>query len=259
MKRVAFFQQQVLRKNKAENLKKIVKVLKQAVVDILVLPELCTTGYLYESKAEALAYAEAIPGGPTTNSLIEIAKTYSCAIVAGVAEEENGELFNSVVVVDRNGYVGKYRKIHLTRYEKKFFSRGHERPVFNVAGIRLGVQVCYDLWFPEMSRELVLQGADLLCVLANFGAATTQEIARVRALENRTALVLCNRIGFEQEADMDAEFIGKSLIVNPDGQMLAEGEEQKEIAKVVDLEINRARFKESLLCDDLLEEIKLHQ
>lgn len=124
--------------------------------------------------------------------MIILSKEYSCTIVFGLAEKENGKIYNTAVIVSKGKYIGKYRKIHLTDFEKKLFDRGTENLVFEVAGIKIGVQICFDLWFPEVSREQLRMGADILCVLANFGGETTYHISKIRALENLTPLILCN-------------------------------------------------------------------
>lgn len=102
--------------------------------------------------------------------------------------------------------------------EKRLFDEGDENCIFDVDGIRIGVQICFDLWFPEISREQLLMGADLFCVLANFGGENAFHIAKTRAVENLTSLVLCNRVGCESMPDMDARFLEKSTILMPQGK-----------------------------------------
>ena len=137
-------------------------------------------------------------------------------------------------------------KIHLSDFEKNFFDSGdinNADLIFNINGVNISVQICFDLWFTEISRKQILNGSNLICVLGNFGSSTTFEIARIRAIENLTPIVLCNRIGIEKNSIMEADFIGKSFICDEKGNFLSDIENDNKINKYIsaDLEIKTKR------------------
>jgi predicted amidohydrolase len=245
----------VIPRDKDANIKKAREAIKGLNADIIVLPELFSVGYMFDEKRELSDLAEAVPGGKTTLALAELAVKEKCCIVAGVAETDGGKLYNTAVVVNENGYLGKYRKIHLTTYEKQLFSPGNEIKMFDISGATIGIGICYDLWFPEISRELMRRGTDILCVPANFGGPETPKIASVRAAENMFFTVLCNRVGMEQ----DAYFIGKSLIAGPEGDILAGDDRDTEETVCADIDPRESRRKSSVMCASLFDELKLHK
>ncbi|MDY2777023.1 MAG: nitrilase-related carbon-nitrogen hydrolase [Collinsella sp.] len=238
-----------------DNLNAIGRLLERVDADILVLPELCMCGYLFESRADLLALAQPVPQGAFCQSMMRASRERGCSIVFGMPELDGNRLFNTAVVVDSGRYVGRYRKTHLTTYEQRLFERGHDQGVFKVGGVTIGVQICFDLWFPEISRKQLRSGAQVLCALANFGGETTCDVARIRALENQTPLVLCNRIGVESSKDLDADFLGRSAIIAPDGTPCLEAPRHREAAHVSELPKERPS---SPLCSDFLSEIEIH-
>ena len=130
-------------------------------MDLLVLPELFNTGYNFRSRREVAKAAETVPDGFTTQTLREFSKRDGTTIVAGIAERKGRSLYNSAVVVREGRYLGTYRKVHLFYNEKKFFKPGNEFKVFG----KIGVMVCFDWYFPESARSLMLQGAEVIAHL----------------------------------------------------------------------------------------------
>ena len=253
--KIAFLQYDV-HHDKERNFQLIQQHLDMLTCDLLVLPELSLCGYLFKNQDELAAAAESIPAGPSVARMAELSRLYDCAILFGMAEKEKDHLYNTAVLVSQGEYCGRYRKMHLSDFEKTLFEPGTENPVFEVMGIRIGVQICFDLWFPEVSREQILQGAQLLCVLANFGGETTSRIAPVRAIENLTPLVLCNRIGHEFLPELDASFLGKSAVYGADGQCLTGEVPQQELLGVREISLP---FKRSnVICRDFLAEMSVH-
>lgn len=248
-------QMNVIRGDKEANIKRAAEAVKGLKADLIVLPELFNTGYMFDEKRELQDLAEAVPEGMTVRALSELAAKEKCCIVAGAAETDGLKLYNTAVVVNENGYIGKYRKIHLTKYEKRLFSSGSEIKTFDINGAVIGVQICYDLWFPELSRELMKRGTDVLCVLGNFGGPETPKIASVRAAENMFFTVLCNRIGTEA----DAYFIGKSLIADPGGIILSGNKPDSEETVCLEIDPAAARIKSGVLCESLFDELELHK
>lgn len=237
------------------NINTICHLMLEKHADIFVLPELCVCGYLFEDKRSLKAVAQPVPDGEICKTMMNLSKQHACAIIFGMAELEQNKVYNTAVVVDNGHYIGKYRKIHLTNYEKTLFDKGNTNDVFTVQGIKIGVQICFDLWFPEVSREQIRKGAELLCVLANFGGETTYHISRIRALENLTPLVLCNRVGSEQSTQINADFLGKSTIINYDGEREIIAQSHIEDVGVHNISHHK---KANVMCDDFMEEINFH-
>lgn len=238
------------------NYETIRRHLNELTCDILVLPELCTCGYLFDHREQLLKRAERVPDGAFVRKMVELSQLHQCAIIAGMAELDDGAVYNTAVIVDSGKYVGKYRKIHLSDYEKTLFKRGDRNEVFEVKGIKVGVQICFDLWFPEMAREQMLQSADLFCALANFGGETSYHIARIRAIENLTPMVLCNRIGAEKSSTMEAGFLGMSSIIDSTGVRLIPGKEKVGYADASEIKTNAVRS--NIICRDFREEARIH-
>lgn len=241
---------------KEENFKVIISALKKKNAELLVLPELSLCGYLFETRDDLRNSSELVPVGPSTQRMIHLSKEFSCTIVFGLAELENDKIYNTAIVVSRGRYIGKYRKIHLSDFEKKYFDRGSENTVFDIDGIKIGVQICFDLWFPEISRKQILMGADILCALGNFGGDTTYHISQIRAIENLTPLVLCNRIGNETIPELNADFLGKSVIYDAHGERLFIDKKGKQYFKCC--EVSLLQKHSNIICSNFDEEIKFH-
>lgn len=253
--RVGYIQYDV-KHDKETNIQLIESYLQKSSCDLVVLPELCLCGYLFENRQALEKAAEAVPGGASVDTMRQLSEKYNCTILFGMAEAQGDKLYNTAVVVHKGGYIGKYRKIHLSDFEKKLFDKGTDNGVFEVEGIKIGVQICFDLWFPEVSREQIRKGAALLCALANFGGETTYSIARIRAIENLTPLVMCNRVGKEQLPDIDADFLGKSSVIDATGKRVSVGEENREAADF--LELSLCTEKANVICRNFMEEIDFH-
>ena len=253
--RVGYVQYDVAH-NIRQNMDYIARCLQKETCDIFLLPELAVCGYLFESRQQLLDCAEVVPAGWSTQRMIALSEQYACTIIFGLAEKDDGDLFNMAVIVSKGKYIGKYRKIHLSDFEKKYFSRGTQNQIFDIDGVRIGVQICFDLWFPEISREQIRMGADLLCVLANFGGETTYHISKIRAIENLTPLVLCNRVGEESIPGMDAEFLGKSTVVDPSGKRVCDAPVKEVCFGSYDIAVTGK--KANVICSDFDREIALH-
>lgn len=144
------------------NVRRSIELIEQATKEgarIIVLPELCSTGYVFKSKSEATELAETISDGTTTKAWSEVAKRLDVVLIAGIAELEGKNIYNSAVIIDRYGVLGVYRKLHLWGDENIVFEPGDlGAPVFETPFGRLSVAICYDGWFPETFRMAALQG-----------------------------------------------------------------------------------------------------
>src|SRR5436190_3858648 len=202
---------------KERNLDACLVSLDEAVAagaELLVLPECAIPGYMFDSAEEAMPYAEEIPG-PVTQTLAEACARNGAHVVCGLIERDGDRLHNAAVLVGPDGLLGTYRKTHLPFLGvDRFVTPGDELPVWETPLGRLGVEICYDLRFPEVTRTLALRGADVIAHPTNFPLAArpqTEFITRARAAENRVYLLTANRIGKERWG----EFCGWSQIVEP--------------------------------------------
>jgi len=214
--------------------------------ELLVLPECASTGYMFESAEEALPYADEIPG-PSTEVLEDACRRLGAHVVCGLLEQDGDRLHNAAVLVGPDGLIGSYRKTHLPFLGvDRFVTPGDELPVWDTPLGRIGVEICYDLRFPEVTRTLALRGADIVCHPTNFPVAArvqTELITVARAAENRIFLLTANRCGQERWA----EFCGRSQIVDPYGTRLAETGAAGEALLVADVEIEKARDKDYVI------------
>jgi 5-aminopentanamidase len=193
---------------------------------LVVLPELCTSGYVFADADEARALAEPADG-PTAAAWHELATRHGLVIVGGLCEvDENGAVRNSAIVVDREGLRAVYRKTHLWDREKLIFLAGDEPPpVVETDAGRIGVAVCYDVIFFELLRGLALAGADVIAVPTN--APVLGPIAQPLAMElvvamaaahiNRVHIAQADRTGDER----GVSWVGASAIVDVTGELLA--------------------------------------
>jgi predicted amidohydrolase len=201
---------------------------------------------MFDSAEEAMPFAEEIPG-PSTEALADACGRLDIYAVCGLLERDGDQLRNAAVFVGPDGLIGRYRKTHLPFLGvDRFTAPGDELPVYDTPLGRIGVEICYDLRFPEVTRTLALKGADLVAHPTNFPMAAriqTELITVARAAENRIYLLTANRVGKERWG----EFCGWSQIVDPYGRRLAEAGETEETLLVADVELERARDKDYVI------------
>jgi len=204
--------------------------------DFLVLPELFTTGYHNKDKMKILA--EDL-NGATMEMLKRIVRQYGIALAAGsFIENRKGIIHNTSLAIDRKGsLVGAYRKTHLFTVlkEDNLLSPGNEIDAFRIEKITAGTLTCFELRFPEIARKLTLQGAQILFCPVEWSHPKSEilfTLARARAIENQVFLALANIVGRNGGLD----FCGGSMVIAPDGTVLARGSEDKE--EIIDAEID---------------------
>ena len=250
--RVAVAQLEPKLAQKERNLEACLARLEEASTagaELLVLPECAIPGYMFESAEEALPFAEEIPG-PSTEVLADACTRLGTHVVCGLLERDGDVLHNAAVLVGPDGLVGTYRKTHLPFLGvDRFVAAGDELTVYDTPIGRIGVEICYDLRFPEATRTLALAGADLVAHPTNFPMAAriqTELITVARAAENRIYLLTANRVGKERWA----EFCGWSQIVDPYGTRLAEAGQAEEALLVADVDVEKARDKDYVIPGD---------
>jgi predicted amidohydrolase len=217
------------------NIDRAFKLIGNKKTDLIVLPELFNTGYNFRSRREVARVAEPVPGGITTEVLKDFSKRDGATVVAGIAERKGQSFFNAAVVVKNGKYLGTYRKVHLFYNEKKFFKPGKEFKVFG----RVGVMVCFDWYFPESARSLMLKGAEVIAHPSNLVLPHCPDSMKTRALENGVYVITADRVGVER----GLRFIGLSQTVNPRGQVLYRASGTREECVVRDIDLKLARNK----------------
>ncbi len=209
--------------------------------DLLVLPELCNSGYNFESLQQARALSEPVDDSRYLRFLIGLCAQGRFHIVTGFNERDQDRLYNTAVLVGPSGVVGTYRKLHLFHNEKGVFSPGDRGlPIFDIGRARIGLLVCFDWIFPEVWRILALKGSDIICHPSNL---VLPELAQrgvpAHALMNRVFTITANRIGTER----DLTFTGRSMICDTSGVVIAAAAKDEECVRMVDVEIAAARNK----------------
>lgn len=196
--------------------------------DIIVLPEIWTTGYGLRN-IEQDAEDE---NGPTITALRELAKTSGRLIISGsIPLRQNNRIYNGLVAINEKGeIICDYQKIHLFSLfnEANFFAAGDKRCVFETNGLKAGAVICYDIRFPELIRSMAMSGAQIIFVPAEWPAARGMHwrlLNQARAVENQVFVCAVNCVGEHK----GSPFYGHSMIIDPNGEILAEGSEQQEI------------------------------
>jgi predicted amidohydrolase len=225
----------------------VAKITAQQKVDLIVFPELITCGY--ELGVRFTEMAQRVPG-PAINLLASRAADAGVYIAFGLATKEKVEsiIYNSAVLVGPEGeLMGQYNKVHLRGEERMAFREGYKMPVIDTGEIgKVGLLLGWDLAFPEVSRSMALDGAELLCVLGNWETAYIDEwktYLRARAYENALYVAAANRVG----EDVTMTFGGDSMIVGPRGKVYAslEAEEPKLVPVPVMADVNGKDSKDN--------------
>lgn len=246
------------------NLEKTIQLIRKAAADgarLVVLQELHRSVYFCQQEdVSVFDLAETIPG-PSTDALGQLAKELGVVIVASLFEKRATGLYhNTAVVLETDGSIaGKYRKMHIPDdpgyYEKFYFTPGDLgfQPIATSVG-KLGILVCWDQWFPEAARLMVMAGAELLIYPTAIGSwplddADEKErqrqawitIQRSHAIANGVPVVAVNRVGHEADpaGGPGADFWGSSFVVGPQGEFLYQADQTSEIAQVVEVDLAR--------------------
>ena len=243
---IAGVQMDVAIGQKEKNLARMAEALNEAMgagARLVVFPECALTGYCFESKAEAMPHAEAIPG-PATHHLAELCSEHGCFAVFGLIERAGDDLFNACALVGPEGLLGSYRKVHLPYLGLDMFTTPGDRgfQVHTAGPARIGMSICYDGSFPEAARSLALDGADIICLPTNWppgSECTASFVINTRALENNVYYVAVNRVGTER----GFRFIGGSRICHPGGRTLAEAAHENEAIIHAEVDLAVARDK----------------
>jgi predicted amidohydrolase len=258
--------------NKPQNLATIRRLLEGRTSDIILLPELCTTGYSFLSKEEATEAAEDLSGESVT-LLKNLACDMKSMIIAGFAEidKDNDEVYNSALIALPDGSLKIYRKTHLFFKEKLCFAFGNtgffvvDHPLVDC---RVGVMICNDWRYPEAARTLALLGADIIVCPSNLVSDLWSLAMPARAIENKVYLAVANRCGAEERTTKEKKednqgenkddqlrqllsFNGGSVIYGFDGSVLAKAGNNEEVVITAEIEPIKTRDKSFNAYNDL--------
>lgn len=232
-----------------KNIIRIENLVSDKEFDLLVLPELANSGYLFTSRDELEKLSESIPDGIFCRSLKKICKDKESFIVAGICEKHKGKYYNSSVLVRPDGEIFTYRKIQLFFEEKLWFEPGnfqietYEINSSRFKAVRIGMMICFDWIFPEVARTIALKGAKIICHPANLVMTYCQDAMVTRALENGVFTITANRTGKEIKKDKELCFTGMSEIVNPKAKILHKGSSGKEEVVIIEIDPSEASDK----------------
>jgi predicted amidohydrolase len=214
--------------DKTRNLKEIKKAVAKAKkqgAELVIFPELSLTGYVVRDEIYELA--ERIPG-PSTKVMEDVAKKNDIHVVFGmpeISDKTEATLHNSAVLIGPEGLIGKYHKMYLPTHsifeEKRYFRPGYRTAVFDTELGKLGFIICYDIYFPEVTRLTRLKGAQLIvCISASPGVRRSffEALTVARAIENTAFLAFVNLAGIED----GLQFWGGSRLVGPNGRVLVQ-------------------------------------
>ncbi|MBX3419875.1 MAG: carbon-nitrogen hydrolase family protein [Pirellulaceae bacterium] len=228
-----------------ENMRRIEHFARQAAsseAELVVFPECSLSGYCFANIEEARKASVALDGREIA-TLQKLCKSLRVHLVVGLLELDGSRVHNTVVCLGPSGVIGRYRKIHLPYLGvDRFTTPGNRLEVFDVLGAKIGMNICYDSVFPEASRVLMLQGADVIILPTNWpttSGRTADFIPNARALENNVYFVAVNRVGTEQ----GFSFIGRSRIVDPRGNDLAAADHTDEEILFATIDPQLARQK----------------
>ena len=250
--RIGFYQFTPIPKKVKLNLDRIKSALSHIQADLIVLPELCATGYLFTSRSELSKYAEPVPDGPSCMTFLDLCRTYNLNIVFGMAERNSNKIYNTAVLITAEGKVHCYRKAHLFLNEKDRFDPGNTRfQVFQINSTKVGMLICFDYFFPEVARSLALAGAQIICHPSNLVLDYAQKMTFTRAAENRMFWILANRTGREESGAKTITFTGRSQIVGPDGRLLYRAGSDTEELPVIEIAPSDALDKKVTPRNDL--------
>ena len=220
-----------------------IKETRSQGAQLTIFPECALTGYCFDSVAEALPFTEPAPG-PSTDLIVHSLREVGGHAVFGMLTPSADGVYNTAVLAGPQGIIAAYRKIHLPGLGIDQYASYGDRPfeVHDLGEIRVGLGICYDSAFPESSRIMALQGADLIALPTNFptGAENmTKHVINARAMENKIYFAAVNRVGTER----GFRFIGETTIADPDGNTLGKGSPDAAEVLYFDVDPRKSREK----------------
>ncbi len=235
------------------NLDRIEQWIAEIDADLIVFPELATSGYFFQDPDDARRFASEADGSQVQR-ILHAAEAAGRLIVCGFIERDGDALYNSAVIGGKGLAPRIYRKTHLFYKEKNVFTQGNTGFfVVDLPGLdcRLGTMICYDWRFPESARTLALKGADLIVCPSNLVTHIWRSVMPVRAIENKTYLVVANRTGTETTNGEEVGFNGQSAIYGYNGQPLASADPAEDVVLIAEIHPAKTRDKSFNALNDI--------
>ncbi len=231
------------------NINKIEQLVNDKDFDLLVIPELANSGYLFSDIKELDELSEEIPNGKFCKALKKLSSDKNAYFISGICEKNNGKYYNSSILAHPSGEINTYRKIHLFYEEKLWFSPGDLKlKVYSISGkfggVKIGMMICYDWFYPETARILALNGAQIICHPSNLVMPYCQNAMFTRALENQVFTITANRTGKEKNKNKELLFTGESVILSPRGEYLYRGSVEGEECAIIEIDPEEALNKD---------------
>lgn len=229
-----------------ENLERMAELVRNVDADLIVMPELATSGYVFNTKEEVISVAENAKSGLTARFFTQLSRERNCSFVVGFPEIDDGVLYNSCSLFNPDGRIYTYRKSHLFFEEKLFFEKGNTGfQVFEAKNnVKIGMMICFDWQFPESARTLALKGAEIIVHPANLVLPWAQKAMVTRSLENRVFSVTSDRTGTEVNGEKSLYFTGMSQILNTKGEILTQLDKSEANVSVVMIDPSEAANKQ---------------
>jgi N-carbamoylputrescine amidase len=230
---------------KAQNIEKAVRFAKIAIekgAHIICFQELFTTHWFPKEMNKRYFSLAEKADGLTIETMQKLAKEYGVVLICPIFERDEDSFYNSAVVIDADGEIlGSYRKVHVPQIplweEKYYFSSGnHGFPVFKTKFAPIGIQICWDNFFPEGSRILALKGAKILFspTAAAFASQRKWEtVISSNAIANGVYIFRVNRVGSEEKQD----FYGRSFCISPEGEFLDKPTGMKDSIVLIEIDL----------------------
>ena len=239
------------------NAEKLVRQAASKGAQIILIQELFESQYFcMDQKEELFELSKPFDNHPTINKFSELAKELKVVLPVSFFEKANRAHYNSVAIVDADGSIlGKYRKSHIPDgpgYQEKFYFNPGDTgfKVWNTKYAKIGVGICWDQWFPEAARSMVLNGAELLLYPTAIGGEPEddgfdssdmwQRAMIGHAASNQIPVIASNRIGTEKGIDIENYFYGRSFVTNHTGDKIAEGSRDKEEVLIGKINLSEA-------------------
>ena len=267
---------------KQKNLDQMWKMVENINADLIIFPELATSGYVFNSREEVISMADDFENSDTTAMFTELSRETETSYVVGfpeiVKERQddslpfphpqaqrqamalhsgvNETLYNSCMLINPDGSKHLYRKTHLFNEEKLWFTPGNLGFVVAKAkyDINVGLMICFDWMFPESARTLMLKGATIIAHPSALVLPWCQQAMLTRSLENRVFSITANRTGKEVNTDKELFFTGMSQVVSPLGEILFRLERDDELVKIIEIETDKANEKNPTPHNNIVED-----
>jgi predicted amidohydrolase len=253
MFRVGYYQFRPRFAEPRANCDRVLRRLAEVEADVIVLPELPFTGYLFRDRRELASMAEQPRESSLVDDLVALCRERDLLLVTGFAEKSDHRVFNSSLLLGPRGILRTYRKIHLFNKEKRWFDPGDLAfEVDRVRGVRVGMMICFDWVFPEAARALALGGADLLAHPSNLVLDYCQRVMTARCIENGVFAVTANRFGEDRRPHDRVRFTGRSQVAGPRGDVIRRAPSQREELFLCDIDPRDARDKKITPANHLL-------